>query len=183
MKSFNRFSVVSTLSSMAITLAASALLAGDPPALGTSRGHEKNCGEPGHGDRILPATILQLESARQAAGRFFDVQAALDAGYVDINLYMPHMGWHFLNPGLVDGHFDPRQPEILVYQENSDGTLRLAAVEYAVPTDLTATPPRGFVGDDDVWSNNTTFQLWTLHAWVYDFNPEGVFVPYNNRLP
>jgi len=132
---------------------------------------------------LLPQTVLQLESARQAAGRFFDVQAAIAAGYVDIGLYVPHMGWHFLNPKLLDARFDPKEPEILVYQEEVDGKLRLAAVEYAVPVELSAKAPQGFVGDEDVWYYNTQFQLWTLHTWVYDYNPDGVFAAMNMRLP
>lgn len=146
----------------------------------TSGQSECNCG---HNGPLIPATILQVESVRQAAGRFFDVQAALDAGYIDISLYYPHMGWHFLNPNLLDDHFDPKEPELLVYQENEDGSLRLAAVEYAVPTELTSKPPSGFIGDGDVWTINATFKLWTLHAWVYDYNPDGVFASHNHRFP
>lgn len=133
--------------------------------------------------RPLPETILQLESARQAAARFFNVQTALDEGYVDIDVIIPHMGRHLLKPRILDAHFDPTQPELLVYQEDSDGALRLAALEYAVPTDLSPNAPRGFVGSSDVWFNDSGFKLWTLHAWVYDFNPAGVFSAENPRLP
>ena len=30
---------------------------------------------------------------------------------------------------------------------------------------------------------NQTFQLWTLHAWVYEYNPDGVFAAFNPRVP
>lgn len=133
--------------------------------------------------RLLPETILQLESVRQAASRFFNVQTAVDEGYVDIDVDIPHMGRHLLKPRFLDAHFEPTEPELLVYQENEDGTLRLAAVEYAVPVELSVNAPRGFVGNDDVWFNDPDFKLWTLHAWVYDFNPAGVFSPENPRLP
>lgn len=134
-------------------------------------------------DGLLPATILQLESARQAAAKYFDVNQAIADGYVDIDVVISHMGRHFLKPSLLDAKFDPAQPELLVYQNNADGSVRLAAVEYAVPTDLSSTAPKGFVGDTDAWFNDTGFQLWTLHAWVYDFNPDGVFSPNNPREP
>ncbi len=145
--------------------------------------HESPRQKPEPGERLLPETILQLESARQTAARFFDVKVALAEGYVDINVVIPHMGRHLLNAELLDGRFDPNKPELLVYQEDCDGTLRLAALEYAIPTDLSPKAPRGFAGESDVWFNDTGFQLWTLHAWVYDFNPAGVFSPDNPRLP
>jgi hypothetical protein len=133
--------------------------------------------------RLLPETILQLESVRQAAARFFDIQKALDEGYVDIDVDIPHMGRHLLKPRILDAHFELTQPELLVYQQELDGALRLVAVEYAIPVELSARAPRGFVGNDDVWFNDPDFKLWTLHAWVYDFNPAGVFSPENPRLP
>lgn len=156
---------------LSLGLAASTLPAHEP-----DRDHD-------HHNGLRNETILQLESARQAAARFFDVEEAKRAGYEDIKLFIPHMGWHFLNSHRLNGHFDPAKPELLVYQEDCDGKLRLAAVEYAIPTDLSATAPRGFVGDDDVWFKDEGFNLWTLHAWVYDFNPDGVFAPDNPRLP
>jgi len=39
------------------------------------------------------------------------------------------------------------------------------------------------VGHADQWDPNQTFQLWTLHAWVYEFNPDGVFAPFNRAFP
>ena len=137
----------------------------------------------GHAPPLLPATILQLETVRQAASRFFDVQVALDEGYIDIEVVIPHMGRHLLKPQLLDAHFELTQPELLVYEPDCDGSLRLVAVEYAVPTSLASKPPQGFIGDSDIWFNDTGFKLWTLHAWVYDFNPAGVFEPFNPRLP
>ena len=133
--------------------------------------------------KLVPETILQLEAVRQAASRFFNIQTAFDEGYVDIEVDIPHMGHHLLKTRFLDAHFEVTEPELLVYQETEDGSVRLVAVEYAVPVDLSANAPRGFVGNDDVWFNDPDFKLWTLHAWVYDFNPAGVFSPENPRLP
>lgn len=36
---------------------------------------------------------------------------------------------------------------------------------------------------DDTWTINQQFQLWTLHAWLYEYNPDGVFASHNPRLP
>ena len=63
------------------------------------------------------------------------------------------------------------------------GDPRLVAVEYAVPTSLAATAPEGFTGDSDHWHRNEEFSLWTLHAWVWYPNPDGVFSELNFRVP
>ena len=107
---------------------------------------------------------------------------ALADGYADINVVMPRMGHHFLKQSQLDATFDPERPEILVYAPNGSG-FRLVAVEYAVPIALSATPPAGFQGDADVWDRNETFGLWTLHAWIYEPNPDGVFEPFNRVIP
>jgi hypothetical protein len=42
------------------------------------------------------------------------------------------MGYHWLNPTLVDDVFDPLQPEVVLYATGSDGELKLVAIEYIV---------------------------------------------------
>ena len=52
-----------------------------------------------------------------------------------------------------------------------------------MPFALSKRAPAGFVGRADEWDANQAFNLWTLHAWVYEFNPDGVFAPMNPRVP
>jgi hypothetical protein len=61
--------------------------------------------------------------------------------------------------------------------------MKLVAVEYAVPLTLTTTPPEGFAGKADAWFADDRFQLWTLHAWIWRDNPDGIFNPTNRRVP
>lgn len=138
------------------------------------------------GPRAQPpaAAILQLEEVRHAAARYFDVDAAVADGYMDIGVFFPNMGWHYLKPGLLDERFEATAPELLVYADDPcGGKRRLVAVEYAVPLDLSKNAPQGFAGSADVWTANTAFGLWTLHAWVFEHNPDGVFAGYNPRVP
>jgi hypothetical protein len=128
------------------------------------------------------ATAHELAQARAATGRYQDLDTALDEGFLDIDVFIPGMGHHFLNPDRLDATFDPAKPELLVYAREH-GHMRLVAVEYAVPTALAAEPPEGFTGDADVWDENLAFELWTLHAWVWRHNPAGVFAPLNTRVP
>jgi hypothetical protein len=139
---------------------------------------------PGDGGRPPPLAVLQLDEVREAAARFADPADAEKAGYINIQLFVPNMGWHYLNEKLRDdGKFDWRKPELLVYVDDPCGGKRkLVAVEYAVPLSMSKRAPAGFVGRADVWDANQTFQLWTLHAWVYEFNPDGVFAPFNPRV-
>lgn len=131
-----------------------------------------------------PAALVQLESVRRASARFLDEQTAFDEGYVDISVFYPNMGHHYLKPELLDDTFELEQPEILVYADDPcSGSRRVVAVEYAVPLALVKDAPAGFVGPDDTWTINQQFLLWTLHAWLFEYNPAGVFAGYNARVP
>ena len=144
--------------------------------------HDPNSGK---GLKPPPVAVLQLDQTRNAAAKYLDVDAALADGYVDIVLFVPNMGWHYMKESLVDAKFDWTRPELLVYADDpcGGGKRRLVAVEYALPLALSKRAPFGFVGNADQWDANQTFQLWTLHAWVYEFNPDGVFAPFNKRVP
>jgi hypothetical protein len=130
-----------------------------------------------------PFAILQLDQVRDATAKFRDVDKAEAAGYHDIGLFVPHMGWHYMKDALVDARFDPTKPELLVYADDPCGGKRkLVAVEYAVPLSESKHAPFGFVGHADEWDANQDFQLWTLHAWLFEFNENGVFNPFNPRV-
>jgi hypothetical protein len=164
-----------------ISLAIAALLAGSLLG-GAAFAHGDHDPSKGH-DRPPPLAVLQLDEVRNATARYLDVDAAVKAGYVDIGLFVPNMGWHYMKEKLVDGRFDPTQPELLVYADDPCGGKRkLVAVEYAVPLALSKRAPLGFVGRADEWDANQQFQLWTLHAWLFEYNPDGVFAPMNPRV-
>lgn len=134
---------------------------------------------------VLPsAALVQLETVRQATARFLDVDQAVSEGYVDIGLFYTNMGWHYLKAELLDATFEPGQPELLVYADDPcSAKRRLVAVEYAVPVSMVKSAPQAFVGHGDVWTVNQQFQLWTLHAWLYEYSQAGVFASHNARLP
>ncbi len=128
---------------------------------------------------------LQVELARvkAATAKYHNIATAIADGYEDIHLYVPNMGWHYLNTAVLDSTFDMEHPELLVYMDKPEGGYRLVAVEYAVPLSMSAEAPEGFTGSGDEWDVNSQFQLWTLHAWVWYNNPDGVFAPFNPRVP
>lgn len=130
-----------------------------------------------------PLPVKELEKAKRATARYQDVNSALADGYKDINVVLPHMGRHFLKEAQLDATFDAERPELLVYKEEQGGRLTLVALEYAVPLKLSETAPAGFPGGADGWFADQKFQLWTLHAWVWRGNPEGVFHSTNKQVP
>ena len=121
--------------------------------------------------------LQDLAQAKAAAARYHDVRKAIADGYHDTGIVLPNMGRHFLKDELMDTNFEADRPELLVYTSDSTNLL---AVEYAQP--LSATPPEGFPGDEDVWVPFGGV-FWTLHAWVWTDNPDGVFNPTNSRVP
>ena len=125
-------------------------------------------------DYGLPSqTVWELQQARAATARYRDIKNAIKDGYSNINVDVPNMGHHFMNTKLVDGTFDIRKPEILVYNGLDSGNPELVAVEYAIP--LTDPLPEGFTGSADVWKDDSGFPFWLVHAWVWKFNPDGPF--------
>ena len=127
-------------------------------------------------------TLWELQQARSATAKYRVIKNAYKDNYVDIGLKLPNMGYHFLKSSLVTPEFDFRRPPILVYNKNDEGDFELVAVEYAVPIDPQSihTPPAGFTGSIDQWDFNTLDTgWWTLHAWIWKNNPDGVFRPMN----
>src|SRR6185503_19664948 len=123
---------------------------------------------------LLPQTVWELQQAKIATARYNNFDNAIYDGYVDINVIVPEMGYHYLKMENLDDKFEYDKPEILVYNKEENGRMKLVAVEYAVPISLSANAPSGYTGNNDQWS---VYQgvLWTLHAWVWEYNPAGVF--------
>jgi len=121
-----------------------------------------------------PQTVSELQQAKIATAKYNDFDQAINDGYVDINVIVPEMGYHYLKMDNLNATFEYDKPEILVYNKEENGGMKLVALEYAVPISLSPNAPLGFTGDNDHWS---VYQgmLWTLHAWVWEYNPDGVF--------
>ena len=152
----------------------------------------------------------QLTTARQAAEAFPTVADALKAGYQMVTPFVPLIGAHYINFGLVDGNFDPAHPEMLLYN-GTDPTSQIVGLSYFVASPSGA--PDGFAGPNDHWHQHiglciknsvvvggetTTPEecarrggtkvglknMWMVHAWVvpgWD-SPQGVFSPEHSGL-
>lgn len=130
----------------------------------------------------------ELAIVRAATAKYHNFDKAIEDGYtVEVPGYFSQMGYHYLNPDyLMDYTFDPEHPELLLYVPDKNGHMRLVGVEFAIPIDDMDNPPpapEGFTGDSDVWTINEEAHLWTLHAWVWLHNPNGIFDHHNPRVP
>jgi hypothetical protein len=91
------------------------------------------------------------------------------------------MGHHWVNQSLVDPVFDPFQPEVMLYAPDRNGKLKLVAVEYIV-IDV-GQPAPTFAGQPfDIGGTPVPVPHWSLHVWVHEDNPNGLFTPFNPQV-
>jgi hypothetical protein len=135
--------------------------------------------------QIQSAAVNQdLATVRQVTASFHNFDKATAAGWsAQITPCMDSpeggMGFHYGNVALIDGTARVDQPELLLYEPESNGRLRLVAVEYIIPYTFhsrDAAPPVLF-GQE--FQQVDAFQLWGLHAWVWRNNPSGIFANWN----
>ncbi len=129
-----------------------------------------------------------LAALRRLTAPFHDITAAEAAGWnVQLTGCMENppaggMGYHYANTALIDGTAEVRRPQLLLYEPEKNGRMRLVAVEYIIPYSFlpeTAPAPKLF-GQE--FHKNAAFQLWGLHAWVWEHNPSGMFADWNPRV-
>jgi hypothetical protein len=136
-----------------------------------------------------PAINSDLAALRRATAPFHDFSTASNAGWsTQITPCMTDpggaggMGFHYGNTALIDGTASVEKPQLLLYEPEQNGKLRLVAVEYIIPYSFhprSAAPPVLF---DQPFQQVDAFQLWGLHAWVWENNPSGIFAPWNPRV-
>ena len=131
-----------------------------------------------------------LKSLKQATARFHSTTQAIKAGYQPNNhcVAVPGlggMGYHWANRSLTDPDFNPTQPEVLLYAPDRNGNLKLVAVEFVV---INVGQPRPSFGGH-LFDINGVPPLqragvphWSLHVWLYEDNPNGIFTPFNPNI-
>ena len=127
-----------------------------------------------------------LKSVRHATVKFHSTAQAIRAGHEpdDHCVSVPGlggMGYHWANRSLVDPVFDPLKPEVVLYATGPGGKLQLVALEYVV---INVGQPAPMFGDQpfDVGGAPLPVPHWSLHVWLYENNPSGMFVPFNPNI-
>jgi hypothetical protein len=136
---------------------------------------------------------------RAATARFASLKQAANAGYGLPPAPAPlhecissfdntgAMGFHYINGSLLDTTVDPREPEALVYAPDADGTLHLVALEYVVfqapwIAEHGSEMPSLFGEMFMATGEPNRFDIpafFSLHLWLYQDNPAGLFTPFN----
>ena len=127
-----------------------------------------------------------FKSLRNATSKFHSTTQAMKEGHLpdDHCVSVPGlggMGYHWVNPDLVDAEFDLLKPEAILYASGPGGKLRLVALEYIV---INVGQPRPMFGSQpfDIGGTPVAAPHWSLHVWLYENNPSGMFQPFNPNV-
>ena len=137
-----------------------------------------------------PAVVSANEATaaatlRMVTARYQDLQTALDDQFVLLHECESRpgegpVGTVYLNVArLLDGVIDPKLPDALIYAPSSNGSLKLAGAEFAIPYALAPQRP-SFLGH--AFQDEPEFGVYALHAWVWLENPNGMFEETNPRI-
>lgn len=130
--------------------------------------------------------IVQI--VRDATRQFRDPQIAMDMGYVPDPFCVSGreqggMGIHFVNPGLFGDEVDLTKPEVLVYEPQPNGRLKLVAAEYITFSE----PPVALEGHLMHRSGvpnryGIPVPYLEIHVWAWKHNPNGTFADNNPNV-
>lgn len=137
-----------------------------------------------------------LAEIRAATARYHRVEVAIADGYAKAGgcVALPGvgaMGIHYVNGALWnDAAFDATRPEVLVYEPQKNGRLRLVAVEYFIwRSNWDAAHPGStpsLLGHDFFKSFGPAAhglpEHYELHAWLWRHNPNGMFAQWNPNV-
>jgi hypothetical protein len=132
-----------------------------------------------------------LAAIREATARYHRVDAALADGYVVGSpceaIPGGGIGVHYRKSALFDVVVDPAQPELLVYEPQANGNLRLVVVAFVVPAapwDASHSGPpvlgeQAFEDKRVPDFSSPPFPTYELHVWVWQHNPNGIYATTN----
>jgi hypothetical protein len=132
-----------------------------------------------------------MAQLRAATAAFHSIPAAQAAGYQLVpgldfcfdNPGVGGMGFHYINPAMLDTKLDPLKPEAFVYAPDRSGKLHLGAVEFIVPAALwdasNSKPPTLFGRTLDL---DQSLGVYELHAWIWKPNSLGIFNEWNPKV-
>lgn len=133
---------------------------------------------------LTPAQQVSVNEVRTATSRFQDITVAKSAGYT--SQYPAGcaasadgaQGFHYLNESLVDAKVELLKPELVMYEPQADGSMKLIGVDYIVPfTQWTSAEPPMLLGKP--FMRNEPLGVWALHIWAFRANPRGTFAMWN----
>lgn len=141
------------------------------------------------------AEATRLVELRQLTARFQYFDRAYNAGYdTRITPCWEHatqgaMGYHWGNPDLIDATAELLSPEVLMYEPQAGGHLKLVGMEYIVP--IEAWQGAGHDPNDpndrpellgQKFTQHSFLPIYKLHIWLWRQNPAGTFKDWNPQV-
>lgn len=120
-----------------------------------------------------------LATLRRVTARYHDIAAAEQDGFIPAFACQEFtegaLGVPYVHlDRLLDGVLNIEEPEVLFYEPQRTGRMRLVGVELVVPTALWTEPdPPVLLGQE--FHLNEEEGLYGIHAWVWRHNPAGMF--------
>lgn len=121
-----------------------------------------------------------LAILRRVTARYHRSQAAVKDGFIPVEPCQENpdgpgaLGIPYLNPDRLDGVIDIENPEVLFYEPQKNGRLRLVGVETVVPIDQwEESDPPSLFGEE--FHRNEEAGLFGRHIWIWRHNSDGVF--------
>jgi hypothetical protein len=141
-----------------------------------------------------PPTDIDL--MRQASEKYGTAAAAMADGFVPLSDCVAGpaggMGFHYGHPArMQDAVIDPSLPEILLFEPTAGGGTRLVGVEFLVHegawygagnTSAPSVAGRTFDPPNPEHPDENLREMYTLHAWIWQENPAGMFAPFNSTV-
>lgn len=124
-----------------------------------------------------PFVWVDLVPAYTSTAKYNYEPLAPPDGWARTGTCVPEMGYRYENAEyLADSVVDPAKPEVLLYAGGSDAEDRdLAGVGWAVKNTGQAAPT--LFGE--TFRSTEVPGYYTLHAWLYEDNPDGLFEGFN----
>lgn len=146
-------------------------------------------------DGVRTADNTQLAELRQVTAKFQQFDAAMDAGYAaQITPCWTHhsagaMGYHYGDTTLFDATVDLLHPEVVIYEPQKAGQMRLVGMEYIVPLEAWAAAGHDLNDATDVprlldqpYTRHSFLPIFKLHIWLWRQNPSGMFADWNPKV-
>ena len=134
------------------------------------------------------ALLRDMQVLFEAVRAYGDVAVAAEVGYAPASACMTSdqgaQGIHFANDALFVPVVDAHAPQLLMYEPQTDGSMRFIGIEYLVFQE--AWHAAGHVERPvlfgQVFGLNETLldePFYLLHVWITQYNPLGLFANWN----
>ena len=142
---------------------------------------------------VDPGALIKI--VRESTERFKNVKVAENEGYALMFGCVTGpdsgaMGLHYVNGQILStNELDPTKPQIVIYEPQQDGTLRLIGADFVVFADAwdkkNQGPPQLMGQLFHYFEAPNRFGLppfYTLHVWAWKDNPNGAFVNWHPNV-